>query len=243
MMDKWGTAHLMYLAFSALFIIIGMIISRKASRPVQNIIFILVALLGSFGIFYRYALRFSFNKGIKLDTLLYQTLQVCNFNFILLPLALIRKNELARQYLFYFSMFCASTIFVSYSKSIEVLEWNNIVVINFWLNHLCTVALPLFMLASRRFKPQKKYIPYVILCIFLYFGYAGIGSYHLMEYKGYARKDTFSYVFTTDGIPILEMLHKIIPIDFLYLMPLLLVIVPFYYLLAKIFANYKTIKY
>lgn len=243
MMGKWGTAHLLYLLVTAIFIIVGMVICRKANRTVQNIIFITVAIVGSFGIFYRYALGFSFSNGVNLSTLWRQTLQVCNFNFILLPIVLIRKNELGRQYLYYFSMFCASTIFASYSKSIERLEWNNIVVINFWLNHLCAVALPLFMFASRRFKPQKKYIPYVVLCIFIYYAYSGLGSLYLMKYKGVSKADTASYIFTTDGIPAFEILHKIIPIDFVYLLPLLLLIVPFYYWLARLFKNYKSIDY
>lgn len=204
----------------------------KFPRWVQNIIFVIIVIIGSGGIFYRHGL--SLGKGFTPKTLLVQMLQVCNFNFILLPLCLVPKFKLARQYAFYFSMFAASTTFISYSSSLAKLNWNDITVMNFWLNHLAAVALPLFMLASGRFKPEKKYIPMVTIAMVVYFLIAWLGNYYLITYEGYRIEDTFSFIYNTYKNPLLETLYKLIPMPFVYMLPLLPIVVGWFYLIEFI---------
>ena len=67
-------------------------------------------------------IKFDFSN-LRFDTLAMQMLQVCNFNFILMPLMLFKKNEFARQYSVFFSMFAASTAHTSVSSSFVNLNW------------------------------------------------------------------------------------------------------------------------
>lgn len=238
-MEPFGLAHFGYLLFTIIFLLLGVLIVRKSNRFVQNIIFILIVILGSGGIFFRYGLNLSFSNKINIKTLATQMLQVCNFNFILLPTTLIKKNELGRQYLFYFSGFAAATVFFSFSSALYRYDWNSIVVVNFWLNHLATASLPLFMLVSGRFKPRKEYILKVSICIVLYFCFSALGSLYLMRYQNYPRERTFSFVFTPEENFILEFLYSIIPLYFFYLTPLLPILIGIFYLLARVFKNYQ----
>ena len=96
-MTRFGLTHIIFLLITILIITISIVMIRKTTKKTQNIIFIIIAVLCSLGIFYRYALDLSLNKPINITRLLLQLLQVCNFNFILLPLMLIPKFELARQ--------------------------------------------------------------------------------------------------------------------------------------------------
>ena len=238
-MIPFGTAHLLYLLFSLVFIASGSLIIARVNRTWQNIIFILTALLGAGGIFFRYAMNLRLTADFQWMTLGIQMLQVCNFNFIVLPLALIKRNEYVRQYAFYFAMLAAGTTFFSYSSSISARRWDDLVVVNFWLNHLAAVALPIFLVASRRFKPHKKYIIPVLIGVFIYFSCSAIGSWLLMKHQGYTPKQTFSFVFYPDGIGIFELLYRMIPIPFVYLWPLMIPIGLVYYGLARIFSGYR----
>lgn len=155
MLEYYSFGHFFYIIVSIVLIVLGMIICSKGNKKVQNLIFIITAFTGSFGIFFRYGLNLHFGK-ITLEPFITQMLQVCNFNFVVMLLALIPGNKLGRNYLFMFSMLGASTVYFSFSKSLTAYRWYDITVINFFANHFCAIALPLFMLASKRYKPEKN---------------------------------------------------------------------------------------
>ena len=157
-MKSFSTLHYIFLISSLIFILLTMFIVSKLKRRGQNIMFLIGTLCCSLGIFYRYGMGLSLEGKINIITLCKELLQVCSFNFILLPLMLIPKFEIARQYSFFFSMFAASTTLFSVSKVYADMNWYDISFLNSWINHLFAIAVPLWMLAARRLKPQKKYI-------------------------------------------------------------------------------------
>lgn len=237
-MKLLSIAHLTYLFFTILFFVGGCFLVRKLNKKGQNIVFIIITFLACSGIFFRYAMGLGF-KSFTPMTLVKQLLQVCTFNFILLPLMLIPKFELARQYAIFFSMFAAMTSLLSVSK-----EWANldplcISIFNSWCNHTFTIALPLFMIASGRTKPKKSYIWKVILCIFIYFTInAGISK--ILINKGiFTIKNSLSYIFTTDGIFIFDILYKLIPVPYFYLYPLIPILILFFFALSWAFRKYE----
>ena len=112
--------HIILFLVTVVFLVLSSFAVSKMPRKWQNAMFIIAAVLGSAGVFFRYAMNCSFAEGIRIDTLLIQMLQVCNFNFILLPLMLIPKCKIARQYSVFFAMFAASTTMFSIPKSLAV---------------------------------------------------------------------------------------------------------------------------
>ncbi len=90
MMKIGGTSHLL-MVLAILLIIAGlMIIVYKSNKIVQNIIITSVAVLGTVGIFFLHGTHYGTRLDLK--NLGMQMFQVCNFNFILLPLCLFKKK-------------------------------------------------------------------------------------------------------------------------------------------------------
>ena len=236
MMTIGGTAHIIMLLVSILILAVLMLIVSRVNYKVQCIMIYSAVFVCMFGIAFLHLTHY----GTKFDfeNFFIQMFQVCNFNFILLPICLIKKNELGRQYLFYFSMPCALSTFVTYVSSVENSMWYSIVTLNFWIDHLLVVAVPLMMLAARWFKPQKKYIPWVCLCILLYFGVCFLANYGLNGWQ-INGPHNHSYTMNADGIMILVPLFKLIPIPFVYLLPLLPVCALLFYIEALIFSKYQ----
>ena len=233
-----GTAHIVMVLMSVLIVVALMIVVSRVSYKAQCVIIYSLVFLCMFGILFLHLTHY----GTQLDfeNFFIQMFQVCNFNFILLPLCLIKKNELGRQYLFYFSMPCALSTFVSYVSDVENSIWYSIITLNFWLDHLLVVLVSLLMLSARWFKPQKKYIPWVCLCIFMYFGVCFISNLGLNGWQ-ITGAHNHSYTMNPGGIMLLEPLYKLIPIPFVYLIPLLPLFALIFCLVALCFKNYKVV--
>ena len=242
-MTTGSLPHIILFLSTVIFLILTCLIVSKLSRKWQNIMFIIATLIGSGGILFRYALNLSFSDGLNISRLLIQMLQVCNFNFILLILMLIPRFEVARQYSVFFSMFAAATTLFSFPVSYSQYEWNDPIILNFWLNHVFAIALPLWMIFSRRLVPQKKYIPLISGCIVLYFVSVYLFTELLMKVEILPLGSSFSYVHDPKGMPIISGLYELIGLPLVHLIPLLPVLIIFFYLFAFMFKEHHNIKY
>lgn len=237
MMTIGGLPHILMIIASVL-IGTGLFFLVKYSKEkTQNIIIYTLTFVCVFGIFFLHATNY-FRK-FDIAKLMIEMLQVCNFNFILLPLCLFKRNELARQYLFFFSMPMALSTFVSYPGDIEGSMWYSVECLTFWVNHFLIALIPILMVATRRFKPRKEYVWKVVVCIFAYFLIAFIGNYIL---NGFSITGPHNHSYTMDGgsIMILQPIFEIIPVPFVYLWPILPVLYLIYIGVAKLFHKYNT---
>jgi len=243
-MKPFDQTHLVLLMLTVAFVALTMYAASKLSRRGQNILFALGAFLCAGGIFWRYAMGMTSSfAGLRWDTLAMQMLQVCNFNFLLVLLMLVPKFELARQYSCMFSMFAAATVMLSFPRSWATMNWYDAPVLNFWLNHVFAIALPLWMMAAGRLKPQKKYILPVAGCVVAYFLVVYGCSEWLMGAGKLALENTFSYVYDPEGVGLLEWLYKLIPVPCFYLAPLIPAMLAFFWALTRVFQNYKVQPY
>ena len=242
-MVMFDSAHIALLIGTVAFLAISTLVVSKLPRVGQNIAFFMAALYCAGGIFFRYGMNLSFDGGFTFKTLATQMLQVCNFNFILVLLCLVPKFELARQYSVFFSAAAACTTFVSISSAWKTHNWYDLTVMNSWFNHIFAVALPLWMVAARRLKPQKKYIPWVLVLVFIYFTGGYILNKTLIDYGILAQGTSFSFLFDPGKVGLLEMLYDLIPYPYFYLMPLFPVLAGFFWVWAKAFEKYKVEKF
>lgn len=209
----------------------------KMPRKWQNVMIVISVVICSSAIFYRFAMGLSWEGGLDLKTLLLQQLQVCNFNFILLPLMLIPKFKLARQYSFYFSMFAAATTLVALNTRWGGAPWYEPIVFNSWLYHSFAIICPLWMFAARGLRPERKYILPVSGCVFGYFTLVYIISEILKGAGIMAESQSFSYIYNTDGIPVLHTFHKWIGVPYWHLAPAFVIVVIFFFLLSLPFTR------
>lgn len=236
MMTIGGTAHILMIVASIILLAILMIVVAKVPYKWQCIMIYSAVALCMFGILFLHLTHY----GTRLDfaNFFAQMFQVCNFNFILLPLCLIKKNELARQYLFYFSMFAALSTFVSYPGDVEGSMWYSVVTLNFWLDHFLIVAVAMMMLSARWLKPKKEYALWVLLCVIAYFLVALFANYALNGWNIEGRHN-HSYTMDPGGVMVLQWMYNLIPIPFVYLLPLAPVLLGLFYLLSLAFSKYK----
>lgn len=238
MMTIGGTAHISMLIASLVLSLFLFWFVAKSKEKVQYIMITIVGLIAVVGIFFLHGTHY-FTK-LDFYNLGKQMFQVCNFNFLLIPLALFQKNELARQYLFYFSMPAALSSFVTYPSDVENSTWNSVIALTFWINHLCIALTPILILAAKKFKPNVSYIPKVLLCILLYFGAAFFVNFALNGWQ-IDGSNNLSYTMNSGSIMILQPLYKLISIPYVYLLPLVPVITFIYYLVAWVFKKYNLV--
>ena len=242
-MRSFDQTHLIVLLITVAFYAVTMFAASKLSRKGQNVLFGVGALLCAGGIFFRYAMGLEFTADFDIQTLAVQMLQVCNFNFVLVLLMLVPKFELARQYSIFFSMFAAATVMLSIPGRFADKSWYHPEFLNFWLNHVFAIGLPLWMLAAGRLKPQKKYIFPVAACVVVYF-FAVYGLTEWLHATGaLAKTTTFSYVYDPTGVGLLEWMYKLIPVPCFYLIPLIPPMLLFFWGLTVLFKNYKVQPY
>ena len=237
MMTIGGSAHITMIVCSVILSVLLFLIVKYASDKIQNIIITTIALIAVVGIFFLHGTRYL--TTLDLVWLLKQMFQVCNFNFILLPLALFKRNELARQYLFYFSMPAALSTFVTYPSDVEGSMWYSVICLTFWINHLFIALTPILMIAAKRFKPRIEYIPKVLLCIVVYFASAFAANFIINGWSIHGGSN-LSYTMSAGSIMILKPLFRLIPIPYVYLLPLLPLFALLFYLVALLFKKFNT---
>lgn len=234
-MTVGSLTHIIMLICTAGLITLGCVVIRKIPKVWQTVMIIAAVLVCCSCIFFRYGMGLSWEKGINLKPLLMQQLQVCNFNFILLPLALITKFKLPKQYAFYFSMFAASTTLFALSSDWKTLEWYDTYVLNSWVSHSFAIASPLWMWSAGWIKPHRKYILPVSGCVFGYFTIVYIIC-EIMKGAGLMPlEQSFSFIYKTDGIPIFDTFHKWIPVPYWHLYLAFPIMVGFFFLLSSFF--------
>ena len=231
-MTTFSIEHICLLFATVLFFVGSYFAVAKMPAKLQQVMFIIAAVLGSGGIFFRYAMNLGFEGNLRFDALFVQILQVCNFNFVLLPLMLIPKLELPRQYSVFFSMFAASTTLFSIPQSFAGKEWYDPEMLNFWFNHVFAIALPIWMMAAGRLRPQRKYIWPVTACVFAYFTVVYVVSSLLMYYQLPTYGCSFSYVHDPKGMPIITQLYELIGGPYVHLLPLIVVLIGIFYLFS-----------
>ena len=224
--------HIILFLATAAFTVFSCIAVAKMPRKWQNIMIVASVLTCMGAIFYRFAMGLSLEGKLNIKNLLMEQMQVCNFNFILLPLMLIPKFKLARQYSIYFSMFAASTTLVALNNAWGGANWYEPIVFNSWLYHSLAIICPLWMFAAGRLRPERKYILPVSGCVFGYFTLVYAISEILKSAGIMAENKSYSYIYNTDGIPILSTFHKWINVPYWHLIPAFFIVVAFFCLLS-----------
>ena len=238
-MTPYDSAHICFLVVVIGFLALSTWAVSKMPKLYQSIMIILGAVLCSGLIFFTCGMGLSWENGVNWTNLARQMLQVCQFNMILMPLMLVPKFELARQYSVMFSMFAAMTTFVSIPDFMASYKWYESRVLIFWAFHMLAIAVPLWIMAARRLKPQKKYVLPVVICVFAYFTVVYIISELLMDAGLMTVETSHSFIYKSGHTFPLKQLYDLIGIPYFYLWPLIPALYGFDYVLSWLFRNYK----
>lgn len=237
-------SHIIFLITVALFLWGSMKLVSKLPTKWQYVMFVVAVLVCSGLLFFQNAMGNDLDREPNWRGLAMSWLQVCSFNFILVWLMLIPKFELARQYSVFFSMFAASTTLFALLPEWRDLKWYDTRIVVCLTHHLFAIVTPLWMVAARRLKPRKEYIWKVTACVFIYMTTVAIIVTHLMKIGVITNpKPSYSFIYNTIGVPVLDWFWALIPVPYFYLYPLIPFMIGFFYLLAHLFRNYEVKPY
>lgn len=231
-MTRFGLIHLIMLFVTALFLVLTSYAVSKMRRKWQNVMFALAAIIPACGVAFRYLLGLNFDLTFDFEALLLQMLQVYNFNLILMPLVLISRLHLAQQYSIYFSMLVSALTLITVEPELANHSWHDPLVLVAWISQTFAVACPLWMMAAKRARPERKYIIPVAICVFFYFTVVYLISEALIGAGVITPDKSFSFIYDTTGVPIMSTLHKLIPVPYFHLYPLFPVLVGFFVLFS-----------
>ena len=242
-MIPFSETHLIFFAATGLFLALSMLLVSKLPHRAQTVIFVLGALMCAGSIFFRYGMACTLDGNLRLKMLCLQMMRVSGFNMILVPLMLVPKLEQARQYSMFFSLFVTGAMLVKLPFSWPELGGWNVEMLSTWSGCIFAVAVPLWMLAARRLKPQKKYVLPTMVCVAVYFSGVYIFSELLLGKGLITLAEQTSFVYNTHGIVVFDILWRIIPQPFFYLLPLAPFLYGFFLVLAKAFDGYRVLSF
>lgn len=163
-------------------------------------------------------------RGSHILTLL--PFQLCNIAVFLVPIAVMTKKQLLLDFVFYVCALGAFAALLIPSRDYLGITYS-LMTISFFIFHFMIAAIPFLMMALGMYNPMptiKKAINLSAAVLVL------AGSMHMLNLiLGVAFNAEANYFFTiikysAHTNPAFEMLSKIIPYDFFYLLPALVVL-------------------
>ena len=239
-MEFMGGVHWGFMLGTLAFVVLTMWLVSRMNYKNQNRMFVFGVIGCCVSCIFRFAMQNSFTNGFRIDLLARSWLQVCNFNFILLPLMLIPKFNIARQYAILFSFASAVTGIVGCGFDEP---WYDPEVLSYWAYHIFAIATPLWMVAARRLKPEKQYVVETGFCVFMYFTIVAVIVTICVLTGAMGPKPGYSFIYDPSGVGIFEWLYSLIQMPYFYLYPVFPVIMLLFYLVSLAFKKYEVVPF
>ena len=153
-------------------------------------------------------------------------LNLCNINMIIIPIAVWKRNRSLMSFSFFLGQLGAllalmmpSTGFSGYSILLPRM-------LGFFFTHFMVLIESIALASYGLYKPTYKDIPKTMLtAVVVSFVIFIINM--ILRKTGLGPKANYFFSVETEGNPVLEIFHKIIPVPYLFLLPALLVLGPF----------------
>ena len=223
--------------FIALLVIASLLLRGKSERT-KKIVLISACVVTLVGfVFYKYFLSIDADYNVIIAEMGgfnwwgELPLQLCNINMILIPFAVLKKNRPMMCFCFFLgplgammALFMPGNGFDGYSLLLHRM-------IGYYWTHYMIVIEGFAIVTFGLFRPKLKdltkavltalLIAFVIFCINM-----------LLRVTGLHEKANYFFAVETEGNPLLEIFHKILPFPFLYLIPCTLILVPYMLLIT-----------
>jgi len=153
-------------------------------------------------------------------------LHFCNLNLILLPLALHTKNKTLMAYQLYFGVPLAALALVTiYPTFISRPIWHFTPFVYFFY-HSLLVVLPIMLVKFKLYTPSFKNILQPTLLVFALTAVIH-GINVILRATGIASEANYFFTYGLEGDFFTELLWRFIPYPFFFLLPALLLFVPY----------------
>ena len=241
-MRPFNTLFLLCFGGFILLLIAASILLRGKSEKAKQTVLVAACVVTLIGYFiYKYLLSFDsdynvitanmggFNWWGELP------LQLCNINMILIPIAVLRKSRPLMSFSFFLGPLGALMALVMPGNGFNGYSLLLPRMIGYYGTHFMIVIEGLALVCFGLYRPRFRDLPRTVLAAFL-IALAVFGINMLLRWSGLHPKANYFFSVDTEGNSILEIFHSWIPVPFLYLIPALLILVPYMALVTTPFA-------
>ncbi len=162
-------------------------------------------------------------------------LHLCNINMMLIPIAVLRRSRPLMCFGFFMAPLGALMALVMPGNGFDGYSLLLPRMIGYYGTHFMIVIEGLALVCFGLYRPRFRDLPRTVLAAFL-IALAVFGINMLLRWSGLHPKANYFFSVETEGNSILEIFHSWIPVPFLYLIPALLILVPYMALVTTPFA-------
>ena len=153
-------------------------------------------------------------------------LQLCNINMLLIPIAVLKKNRTLMSFSFFVGPLGALMALVMPANGFDGYSLLLPRMLGYYGTHFMILVEGLALAAFGLFRPRLRDLPRTVLTILL-IAFAAFLFNLLLRWTGLHPKANYFYSVETEGNFLLEIFHRWIPVPFLYLLPSVLILVPY----------------
>lgn len=233
--SRFSYQHVVYLLVDILYIIGLIFLLRKKDQKVIRTVLIILSsiccLIFMGRMFFGWEGSRIFEKGSK-TTLL--PLELCNINIFITLIALIVNKKFLNNYLYFVSLVGGIIPLLVFPDVHMITSGRNIfhyMFFDYWIIHTHLVAIPIVMISCKLFTPSIKQIPWVLLTTLGIYFIAFLSSIILRNFESF-KTANYMYTMSHNNLPILKQLYSLIPIPFIYGLPLIIPITGVLYLMG-----------
>ena len=241
-MRPFNTLFLVVFAAFLLLLILASLLLRGKSERTKRTVLVTACLLTFIGYFiYKYYLSLDadynvitanmggFNWWGELP------LQLCNINMMLIPIAVLRKSRPLMCFGFFVAPLGALMALVMPGNGFDGYSLLLPRMLGYYGTHFMIVIEGLAIVCFGLYRPKFRDLPRTVLAAFL-IALVIFGVNMLLRWSGLHPKANYFFSVETEGNFLLEIFYRWIPIPFLYLIPALLILVPYMAIITSGFA-------
>ncbi len=233
--NRFSYQHVLLLIFAAVYIFLIVFLLRKASFKTQKSVLlginIACIIIFSLRMFLGWDGSRIYQDGSKTSLLPFE---LCNLNIFVTFLAIIINRKLLNNYLYFVSLIGGMIPLLIFPDIHMITNGNNLfhyMFFDYYFIHTQLVMIPVAMISWHWFKPDIKVIPFVVLMTLGIHFFCFISSAILRNFASF-KNANYMYTISDNNLPVLKTLHQIIPLPYLYQLPLIIPIVVLFYLMG-----------
>ena len=225
-LEPFNTTHVLTIIIMPVFLFFSLNLGLKGRcEKVKNRVLLLICCFNALLYFvYKIAQAREFASDFELFMNL--PLHFCNINLILLPLAILFKNKTLMAYQFYFGTVLGALALVTIYPGFRSRSLMEFIPFVYFYYHSMLVILPILLVKLKLFTPSFKVVWQPVLMLV---GLTGVMHLVNMVFRttGIANEANYFFTYGLRGDFFTELFWSMLPYEFFFLLPSLLLFAPF----------------
>jgi len=229
--EPFNLTHLLTITIMPVLIFLGIyyLLRKRSEQSKQKIL--LFICYSNILLYALYKIVQANEEGYAFDIFTNLPLHFCNLNLILIPIAIHAKSKILMAYQLYFGIpLVALALITVYPTFISRPIWNFTPFIYFYYHSMLAV-LPIMLVKFKFYTPSFKVVLQPTLLLISITVIIHIVNV-VFRATGIARESNYFFTYGLEGDFFTELLWRILPYNFFFLLPALLLFAPYVFLIT-----------